>query len=150
MPILTKVIWNLIHVWKSDDYKQWTEKMMVDELKDLRNFYLLEKKKSPLKKTASFVLFVELLKQNDVLEIGNQIIDFSAINRIIGTWKHVTVTCTHFGRRWIAQDESNLECFKKINPYCDHFSTNCPEYEPMLKARSIEKLIKEEIEWSVS
>jgi len=88
MPILTKVIWNLIHVWKSDDYKQWTEKMMIDELKDLNEFvHKLAKQNNAPKSTTSLTLFVEFIRRIDVVAIGSQIIDFSEISRIIGTWK---------------------------------------------------------------
>lgn len=149
MPLLTKVFWKLNHKWDSDHYKRWTEKMMIDELRDLHKFMVKLAKKNPfLQDTASLELFIELIRRKHIIEIGNQIIDFTEMSRIIGTWKHVTTTCKHYIREWLAQDESRVGC--SYDRPCNHFNLNCKDYEPMLKARSIEELIKEEIEWSVS
>lgn len=149
MPILTKLVWKLKRKWDSENYEEWTEKMMVDELKDLHSFLIKLAKKNPfLKNTASLELFIELILSREVVEIGNQSIDFSQIKEIIDCWKHVTNTCEHYGREFIAQDESRLVCFKH-DKRCSG-KKSCENYKPMLEARPIEKLIKEEIEWSVS
>lgn len=142
MPVLTKLFWKLNHAWKSGDYEKWTEKMMIDELKDLFKFYKREKI------TYSFKELIEEIDRRGGIEWRNKIVDFHKLQEVIGSWKHMTTTCTHYIREWLAQDESRLKC--EFNIPCNHFNVNCEKYEPMLKARSIEKIIEDEIEWSVS
>jgi len=142
MPLKSTARWVLLHNWNSNHWENWTEKMLIDELMELKKFY--RKEKIPY----SFKEFINEIERRGGIELNDKIIDFHKVKKIIKTWKHVTTTCTHYVRKWLAQDESRLEC--EFDIPCNHFNVNCDKYEPMLKARTLEQILKQDIEWSVS
>lgn len=140
-PVVTMAYWELVHKWKGDEedyWKNWTEEMMLDELLEL------DKIRAEVRPKATLLEFIDEIEQanGNVIKVKTRTVDFDSICRIIDSWRHVTTTCQHFGRIWIAQDESHLGCFMERK--CKYGKKDCPDYEPMLKARSIEELIKGE------
>lgn len=141
-PIVTMAHWELVHPhnWNKSDgeFSNWTEKKMLDELLEL------DKVRVEIRPKATLLEFINEIKHTNgnVIKVKTRTVDFSSICRVINAWQFVTTTCEHFGREFIAQDESHLVCFKGKKCKCG--KKDCPDYVPMLEARSIEELIKGE------
>jgi len=143
MPIVTVAYWELIHKWgSSDNWEKWTEQMMIDELLEL------DKVRAEIRPKKTLLEFIDEIKRvrnldGTIVKVKSRAVDFKSICHIIDVWKHITTTCTHLRREWLAQDESHIVCSKHKD--CNRTTVkDCPDYEPMSKVRSIEELIKGE------
>lgn len=140
MPMIQTFDWETVHSWNSNRWNngEWTNEKMQDELEELDKF-----RKTNLP-SYSLVRLVNTIIEDSSIQKGNIVYDFSRLKEIFGTWVHLTTTCKNYGRVWVAQDESYLACLEDEKRKCNHFNTECKDYEPMVKGKSLEELAKEE------
>jgi UDP-N-acetylmuramate-alanine ligase len=115
---------------------------MNDELNALDEF---REKNFP---TLSLKKLIDIIR-GDVVRKGNIEYDFSQLRDIFETWEHLTTNCIHYGRIWIAQDESRLACLEEENRltsggYDTCTNHKCKDYKPMIKGKSLDELVKDE------
>lgn len=148
MPMMQIFNWELTHEWKSGYYEDliadgnWTEEKMTDELRELENFR--KQKNLPFTLTELIDLIIE---NQSIITVGNKRYDFSVLTNIFHTWNHISQNCDHYGREWVAQDESYLKCFKGHDTNScgeDCLLVNCPDYKPMVKLPSLKTLMESE------
>ena len=142
MPMITTKRWELIHNWESEGWKiegKWTEENMMDEINALDEFRLQNIKDMSLKE------LVDAILESGGVRKGNIEFDFRTLKSIFNSWKFFTTCCENYGRVWVAQDESYTECFIDKNRNCHDGSLRCLDYKPMIKAKSLEELLKGEV-----
>jgi hypothetical protein len=147
MPIWTIKYWGTIHKWDSNDWEkdgEWTDEKMIEELVELNIFMKKELgqvfgQKYSLERLVNAIINDGYVKvKNTKLEYTKY--DFTNLKNLFNDWKHFTTTCKHYGREWLAQDESRLVCFLGRN--CNSHNSGCPDFEPMIKGTPLDKLIK--------
>lgn len=151
--------WKPVHDW-SGKAEEWTEKMMADELKAVAGLLRKMKRKQKLSE------FVQKIREEVAVFLPaskkaklpvNKLVDFTALIDVFDSWERATVYCKHYGRIWLAQDESYLSCLKQ-NGYkwrepCDgkKLSGVCRDYEPVVRANAkVADLAKQISVWGVS
>jgi len=146
MGVVSTSTWDLIHDWDTDKYESWKEKDLLEEIKAVQEYL-----KNVLRKSLLLSNVLSFLEKNDyeiVLKkkYETKIIDFSNLLRLLRDWEFFRITCNHYCRIWLAQDESYLGC-SYTDKTCPYDSQNrCPKYEPMAKLRSIEEIL----EWRIA
>jgi len=111
---------------------------MIDELQDLERF---RKRFFPKMSLADLI---KRIRRGYLIKAKNKLVDFSSLSSVFDDWEHLTTTCKHYVREWLAQDESQLICELGKNLHCNRYTKKCDKYEPMLNLRSLKEILKEE------
>jgi hypothetical protein len=138
MGIVIDARWTLVNNWDFRRLEEWSETMILNEIIEVANFI----KKSKL--NVELQVFLRKIELDGSIQVKDKLINFGKLQDILRTWRHLTSTCKHYGRTWIAQDESKTGCFLKRYPSCSGYSPNCEDYKPLINGRSYEELSKME------
>jgi hypothetical protein len=138
MPVVSQLYYQTKEDWEwhyhEDAIKKFTEEKMLSELKELEKFRKQYCPKVALKE------LVDAINDNGVLIIGKHRVNFGELHEAFMTWEHLTGTCQHMVREWVAQDESHVKC--EVGKHCDNeFDPNCKDCKPMIDSVPLEKLL---------